>query len=261
MPSISCAVVGTDGTSLLAVDAPSSSSVGEVSNLLKARRPQAFRDVIPLEMQMFRTGSHGRYISSTSFELGLLPEFLEAGEYKWASEYILSDWEELHPDENTGNALPPATGGDRAQVVQIVALIPVRKVVCACGHNVFRVSINESAAVAELKDEIHRRMAGMSKLVKAKIGNLSLTRDEVRGRHSLQVADRLRLLAASDEIDTSRTVRAVFGDRESREAIDVLIVPYEINVEPLQTPAAGGGRSNPLQQSSPVGGKVKSDNF
>lgn len=216
MPSISCAVVGAAGSSLVAVDAPPTSTVREVSVLLKARSPLEFQDVHPSKVRMFRTGPRGTYISSASFELGLLSDFLEAGEFKWASEYILSDWDELHHEENTGIALPPATGGIQATSVQLVALVPVRKVSCACGHDVFGVVINESAAVAELKDEIHNRMAGMVKLVKASTRHSQLKRGEVTGRHTLQVANFLRALAASDEIDPSRTIRAVFGDRGSR---------------------------------------------
>ncbi|KAJ8561639.1 hypothetical protein ON010_g8037 [Phytophthora cinnamomi] len=215
MPRVSFALVGTAGISLVGVDAPPAASMGEVSELLKAASPLEFRDIQASRIRIFKTGSRGND--------------------------ILSDWEERHPDGNVGNALQPVigTGGDQASVVQVVALIPVRKVTCAFWHTVFRIGINESATVTELKDEICNQMPGMFKLVKAKTRNLSLTRGDVRGRHSPQITKLLRVLAASDEVDTSCTVRAVFGDAAGRESIDLLVVPYEISIESINLSTAG----------------------
>ncbi|KAH7465863.1 hypothetical protein KRP22_014866 [Phytophthora ramorum] len=249
MFALSCAVVGTSGANVISVGVPSGSLVKEVANLVKRHSPREFRDVSAAKIKLYMALEQGEFIPRSSFELGLLPEVLEAGEYNFARDFILEAWVELdEPDEVLESVLPPRSAHQQAGIVQVVALIPSRRVRLIFGHEVCRISVNASALVGELKDEVKNRTSEMIKLVEAKLGDRRLHRDDVRARRSPQVMDFLRAIAARDEIDLSRTVVSVFGDGD-RDIIDALVVPSEMMVDPCPpSPTREGSSTQKMKQ-------------
>jgi len=236
MRALSCAVVGTTGVNLVALELPDQALTRSLARLLKRTCPREFRGVTTSHIKLFEAAGHGKPTKSTSFELSLLPELLAEGNFSLAQS-ILSDWHELDLDSQ----LPASDGGGGA-LVHIVAVIPVRNIVCLANNVVVRVIVNKSASVGELKDEIKNVTSERIKIVEAKIGGRQLPRGDVENRRSPQVANFLRALAAKDEMDLSCTVGSIFGDAIGREGIHVFAVPCEIVIEQQYQTSANGKR-------------------
>ncbi|POM64535.1 Hypothetical protein PHPALM_19921 [Phytophthora palmivora] len=105
MRALVCAVVDTTGIQIMPIDIQGGVLVGELAEQLKRECPQ-----------------HGKYVDTASFELGLLPVFMEAGEYRMAKS-ILSDWLMLEPDITLDSQLPPADRDD--DVVSKEGYVPI----------------------------------------------------------------------------------------------------------------------------------------
>ncbi|KAK1933915.1 hypothetical protein P3T76_011675 [Phytophthora citrophthora] len=195
---------------------------GKVACGLKKLCPCEFKDVKPAQIQLFGAVQHGKYIQKDSFELSLLPDFLEAGDYRVVKS-ILTRWLSLRLDRNWNSQLPPAAGVGNDHV-HVVAVIPAVKIVCLAVYTVFTMSLNESSLVKELKEELKNQLPEGIKLVEAKCGNYQLKCEDVAGRRTSEVERMIQTLAARDEMDLSLSVKAAFPSATSRSTIDVIVI-------------------------------------
>ncbi|KAG7380493.1 hypothetical protein PHYPSEUDO_007155 [Phytophthora pseudosyringae] len=221
MRTLSCAVVGTTGVNFVSIDVQRGALAGTLARRLKQKCPRELQDLSAVKIQLFATVNNGKFIETTSFELSLLPEFMEVGEFR-LTESILDDWRALESDKPLDSQLPSAAGA--GAVVHVVALVPLKKIVYLAGHAVATVSLNESSLVGQLKEELKNRLPGIIKLVHAKDDNYRLKREDVTGRRSPQVARMLRSLIASNDIDSSLSIKTAFRDATSRSEIHVVVV-------------------------------------
>ncbi|KAL4146511.1 hypothetical protein PRNP1_012375 [Phytophthora ramorum] len=106
----------------------------------------------------------------------------------------------------------------------------MKRVSCFVGDegDLFFAGINESSTLRDLKIYLTKTqwVPASFKLVLARDGSQSILCEEVPAEtRSDQVTNRLRVVAANDEIDLTRTVRSVLGDINTWLDVDILIVP------------------------------------